>query len=120
MAGCQFSLALLIGGTNGDVATFLNEAIGGLGEERAVLNVVVADQAKGGALGEHGYVVVKGAVAKVVRKTRTNTVAVNELKELTVAKDSAGLRTEDQKGVAGALEVVDGDRWGWLGYAHRM
>jgi len=76
-----------------------------------VLDVVVADKVKLSALREHGRFVVDGAITEVVRKTRADAVPVNELEQLTVAKDGARLRAEDQKGVASALNVTNENCW---------
>jgi len=110
-------LAILIDGTDGDVAALLDQAVGGFGEKRAALNVVVANEVKHGALGEHGGVVVDGAITKVVGETRANAVAVYELQKLTVTQDGTGFRTQDQKGMAGALDLTNRD-WLRLGDCH--
>ena len=112
MACFELRLSVFLDGADGDVATLVDEAIRVLGEEGATLNVVVADEMKDGMLRKRRGVVVDGSVAKVVGETRAYTVAVNYLKELPVAQDGTGFCAEDQKGVTGALHVVDRN---WLG-----
>jgi len=83
--------------------------VGGFGEEGAALDVVVADQLEGFALGVDGGLVVEGAIAEAVDEVGGDAVAVGDLGELAVAEDGAGLGADDEEAVDGALGVADGD-----------
>jgi hypothetical protein len=102
-------LAVFLGGADGDVPVLFDKGIRGFGEEWALLNVLVANQVEGFALGEHRRVLIDGTVPEVVRETGVYDGTPGCLKELAVAQYGAGLATEKRKGVAHALGTMDGN-----------
>ena len=100
--------AVALSGADGGVAVALQGEVDGVLEEGAALDVVVADELEGIALGEDGGVVIERTIAKAEKEARGDAVARGYLGVFTVAEEASGLGADGEEAAHGSLGVVDG------------